>query len=80
MATGAAGLLALGALVIGRGPAPTPGWILATTFVAALVAEGLMVWTANLGGRISHPEIRGSSATTLRPRKRSRYGHPGTGL
>ena len=67
VATGAAGFLALGALVIGRGPAPTPGWILATTFVVALVAAGLMVRTANLGGRISHPEIRGPSATTLKP-------------
>jgi hypothetical protein len=67
VATGAAGLLALGALVIGRGPAPTPGWILATTFVVALVAAGLVVWTANLGGRISHPEIRGPSATTPQP-------------
>jgi len=67
VATGTAGLLALGALVIGRGPAPAPGWMLATTFVVALVAAALMVWTANLGGRISHPEIRGPSATTLKP-------------
>jgi hypothetical protein len=67
VATGTAGLIALGALVIGRGPAPAPGWILATTFVVALVAAGLMLWTANLGGRISHPEIRGPSATTLKP-------------
>jgi hypothetical protein len=66
VATGAAGFLALGALVIGRGPAPVPEWILATTFVVALVATGLMVRTANLGGRISHPEIRGP-ATTLKP-------------
>jgi hypothetical protein len=67
VATGAAGLIALGALVIGRGPAPAPGWILAMTFVVALVAAGLMVRTANLGGRISHPEIRGPSATTVKP-------------
>ena len=67
VATGAAGLIALGALVIGRGPAPAPAWILAMTFVVALVAAGLMVRTANLGGRISHPEIRGPAATALRP-------------
>ncbi len=67
VATGAAGLIALGALVIGRGPAPAPAWILATTFVVALVAAGLMLWTANLGGRISHPEIRGPAAATLKP-------------
>lgn len=67
VATGAAGFLALGAMVIGRGVVPLPAWILATTFVAALVAAVLMVMTANLGGRISHPEIRGPSATTLQP-------------
>src|SRR6185503_5386269 len=31
VATGAAGVLALGVLVIGRGPVPAPGWIFATT-------------------------------------------------
>ena len=65
VATGAAGVLALGVLVIGRGPLPAPGWMLAMTFMVALVAAALMVSTANLGGRISHPEIRGPSATTL---------------
>jgi hypothetical protein len=67
VATGAAGFLALGVLVIGRGPMPAPGWMLATTFVAALVAAALMVGAANLGGRISHPELRGPSAATQRP-------------
>lgn len=67
VATGAAGFLALGVLVIGRGPIPLPGWMLATTVVAALVAAALMVGAANLGGRISHPELRGPAATPLRP-------------
>jgi hypothetical protein len=67
VATGTAGLLALGALVIGRGPAPGAGWILTATFVVAFVAAGLMLWAANLGGRISHPEIRGPAATTQKP-------------
>ena len=67
VATGTAGVLALGVLVIGRGPVPPPSWILATTFVVALVAAVLMVQTANLGGRISHPEIRGPSVATMHP-------------
>ena len=67
VATGAAGVLALGVLVIGRGPVPAPGWLFATTVAAGLVAAALMVRTANLGGRISHPEIRGPSATTPLP-------------
>ena len=67
VATVTAGVVALCALVIGRGPVPVPAWILVTTFAVGLVAAALMVWTANLGGRISHPEIRGPSATTLPP-------------
>ena len=67
VATGAAGFLALGVLVIGRGPIPPPGWMIATTVVAALVAAALMVGAANLGGRISHPELRGPAATPLQP-------------
>jgi len=65
--TGAAGALAIGALVAGRGPVPPPAWMLATTFVVALLAAVLMVMTANKGGRISHPEIRGPAATDGRP-------------
>ena len=67
VATGAAGVLALGALVIGRGPVPAPGWLFVTTVAVGLLAAALMVRTANLGGRISHPEIRGPSATTPQP-------------
>jgi hypothetical protein len=63
VATGAAGVLALGVLVIGRGPVPAPGWLFATTVAVGLVAAALMVRTANLGGRISHPEIRGPTAS-----------------
>jgi len=67
VATGAAGALALGALVIARGPVPAPAWIFVVTVAVGLLAAALMVRTANLGGRISHPEILGPSATTLQP-------------
>ena len=65
--SGTAGVLAIGALVTGRGSVPTPAWMLATTFLVALLAAALMARTANLGGRISHPEIRGPAAATVRP-------------
>ncbi len=67
VATVTVGVVALAALMISRGPAPAPAWMLVVTFALGLVAAALMVWTANLGGRISHPEIRGPSATTLPP-------------
>lgn len=31
-------------------------------FLVAMVTTGLMAWTANLGGRIRHAELRGSAA------------------
>ena len=31
-------------------------------FLVAIVAAGLMAWTANLGGRIRHAELRGNAA------------------
>lgn len=67
VATGVAGLLAIGSLVTGRGPHSAPAWMLATTFVVALLAAALMARAANLGGQISHPEIRGPAATAVRP-------------
>jgi uncharacterized membrane protein len=65
--TGVAGLLAFGSLVTGREPLSSPAWMLATTFVVALLAAALMARTANLGGQISHPEIRGPAATAVPP-------------
>ena len=39
-----------------------PGWFLSLTLVLALLASALMGWTAHLGGRIRHPEIRETPA------------------
>ena len=58
VATGLGGLLALGALVMRR----TPTWLLPAAFALALLATLILAQTANLGGRISHPEIRGATA------------------
>lgn len=56
IAAGALGLFSLlGLLLTRRG---VPAWIARAALVLALLASGLLAWTSNLGGQISHPEIR----------------------
>jgi hypothetical protein len=54
-----AGVLAGGLLAAGRGWWDMPPWSLKTTIGVAILAAALMAWTAWLGGRVSHPELRG---------------------
>ena len=65
--TALAGLLAVGALATGHRPSGAPAWIAPATLVVAFVAAALLARTANLGGLISHPEIRGPVPIALRP-------------
>jgi len=65
VATTGAALLGLAALVLlwrsrrtGRMSAP----FLTATFVLGVLTTGAMAWTANLGGQIRHPELRGAVA------------------
>lgn len=51
------GLVSLGGL-LGYRRRNLPSWLLTTVFVGSLVVGGVIAWTANLGGQISHPEIR----------------------
>ncbi len=37
------------------------------TLMLLIVSGGLMVWTANLGGKIHHPEIRSNTTGTASP-------------
>jgi uncharacterized membrane protein len=67
LATGAAGILALVVLVAGWGDHRPASGMFAATVAAALLAGALMARTANLGGHISHPEIRGPAAATVPP-------------
>jgi hypothetical protein len=53
----ALGAFSLGALVKFRVPAAVPARLIAALLALALAVLGLMIWTANLGGRIRHPEI-----------------------
>ena len=59
-----AGLLALVAWMRSRGERAAPRWVAATT-VAALVAAASLIWTANLGGHIRHPEIGGVAGAAV---------------
>jgi len=51
-----AGLVSLTALIWKR-RVPLPNWICILVFVLLLATCGLMGWSANLGGKIRHPEI-----------------------
>lgn len=53
----ALGALSLGALYKFRDSATVPQRFSSVLLLIALTTLGLMVWTANLGGKIRHPEI-----------------------
>ena len=52
------GLFALGALTVSRRSGVGGMWLLALSLLLAAVTAFLMLWTANLGGRMRHPEIQ----------------------
>jgi hypothetical protein len=52
------GIAVLGALGFFRGPRPIPHWFGVVSLVIALATCGLMLRTANLGGKVRHTEIR----------------------
>ena len=59
-----ASILALGAvaaagLIVFRGQRSIPRWFVNASLIMALVTVGLMLRTANLGGKVRHTEIRG---------------------
>jgi hypothetical protein len=78
IASGIVGVLALGALIRWR-RTPMPQGVAAGALVGAAVVSGMMAWTANLGGRVRHTEVRPGAtaidATTIEPRRR-RPGPP----
>jgi len=55
------GAAALAALWLSRGKA-VASWCLSPVLLLALVAAGLMAWTANLRGKVRHTEIRGPTS------------------
>ncbi len=56
---------ALGALLYGAVRQRLARWTVQGTLLLALVSVALIGYTANLGGKISHPELRGDTATQV---------------
>jgi hypothetical protein len=81
IASGIVGVLALGALIRWR-RAPLPQGAALGALAGAAVVSGMMAWTALLGGRVRHTEVRpgatDADATIIEPR-RQRPGAPQTG-
>lgn len=55
------GLIALGGLWLFWKRKLVPAWLGRTVLVLSIVVSAMMAWTATLGGRINHPEIRPAS-------------------
>lgn len=52
------GIIAAAGLFAARGGRQIPKWAAAATLLAGLATAVMMARTANLGGQISHPELR----------------------
>lgn len=61
----ATGIVALGTLLYGWLRQSLVRWTVLLTLVLALATTGLLGYTANLGGKISHPELRGRTASAV---------------
>jgi hypothetical protein len=60
LGSGATGICALGTLLLGIGRTRVGRGAAVLTLILALLASGIVGYTANLGGKISHPELRGN--------------------
>lgn len=58
------GVSALGALLYGWVRQSLARWTTIITLAVAVVSIGLLAYTSNLGGKISHPELREGAAQT----------------
>lgn len=58
------GFSALGALLYGWVRQSLARWTVMITLAVAVVSIGLLAYTSNLGGKISHPELRQGAAQT----------------
>lgn len=66
-----AGLLtggaSLAALIAGAARSRLIRWTVVLALALAVISTGLIGYTASLGGKISHPELRAASASTSQP-------------
>jgi hypothetical protein len=77
IASGIIGVLALGAMIRWR-RTPIPRGVAAGALVGAAVVSGMMAWTAQLGGRVRHTEVRPGATTTDAITIEPRRPRPGT--
>ena len=63
------GAFALVALILYRKPKLLPVSLAGLLLIMLLIVNGMMTWTANLGGKIHHPEIREDSMPWETPSK-----------
>lgn len=66
VAVGLLGLVALG-LLVGFRRKPLPRSVTATVLVLTLAASAWIGYVANLGGQVSHPELRSDAAAQTLP-------------
>lgn len=60
------GLASLGALLYGWARRTVARWTVQLVFILSLLTTGIMAYTANLGGKIHHPELR-ANTTAVEP-------------
>jgi hypothetical protein len=60
------GVAAFAGLLVFRQSCPAPGWFIGLILALVLVAGALLGWTAHLGGKVRHPEIRGPVIGSVR--------------
>ncbi len=61
------GLASLGRLVYGWGRQSLDRWTIRIVLILGLITGGIMVYTANLGGKVHHPELRSDGINTQMP-------------
>jgi hypothetical protein len=63
-ALGVLGLISIVGLVAFRRGKLIPPWFASVTLAVAILVSGLMTWTANMGGKIRHSEIRPANGSS----------------
>lgn len=61
------GIASLGALLLARARRELVGWTVQLVLVLSLLTSGVMAYTANLGGKIHHPELRADTTAVESP-------------
>lgn len=76
IAVGILGVAVLGLLWRYRRTDTIPKRFVITALILSIVVCGLMAWTADLGGKIRHPEIRSDINSTMSLQEAEESNHP----